>query len=90
MFQTWISEIKCSRHKSKGNGSLVTAWKTSSGFLDFVFHVGYQGFEFPRSIRRLFAKSAIHRSWFSGFTGLGILSITELMQAHDLDEEINF
>lgn len=90
MFLTWISAMKCSRHKSNGNRSLVTACKTSSGFLDFAFHVGYQGFVFPRSIRRLFAKSAIHRAWFSGFTGLGILSITELMQAHDMDEEIKF
>lgn len=45
---------------------------------EFLFHLGYQGFAFPRWIRKVMAKSEYHKAWLSGFTGLGILSITEL------------
>jgi hypothetical protein len=57
---------------------LQTAWQTAANFKDFVFHLGYQGFEPPRCLRKIFARTELHRTWFGGFTGLAILSIDEL------------
>lgn len=47
-------------------------------FEKFVFHLGYQGWQVPRLVRKIFARSGLHRAWLSGFTGLGVLSIDEL------------
>lgn len=62
---------------------LLIALNTSSGFYDFVFHLGYQQFVVPRWLRKFLAKTKLHRSWFSGFTGLGILSIIEITRAEE-------
>lgn len=75
-------KTKNQTHKPNYNRLLV-AYKTSGGFYDFVFHLGYQQFVFPRWFRKLVARSELHRAWFSGFTGLGILSVLELKQSDD-------
>lgn len=49
----------------------VTAYRTSTGIYDFVFHLGYQGIIVPKMIRRLFVKTELHRAWLSGYTGIG-------------------
>ena len=56
---------------------------------DFIFFLGYQGVLIPRSIRRMFAKSNIHKAWLAGFYGGGILSVmdrydTEFIQPEDI------
>lgn len=56
---------------------LNCAFNTSHNLTEFFFHVGYQGFSLPKSLRSLFAKSKWHRAWHSGFFGGGILSIIE-------------
>jgi hypothetical protein len=54
-----------------------TAFSTCSGFLDFIFHIGYQGFLLPAWFRKLFAKTEIHRAWLSGYYGGGIVGVIE-------------
>jgi hypothetical protein len=44
---------------------------------EFVFHLGYQQFYPPRFLRRMFARSTLHRAWLSGYTGAGILTVLE-------------
>jgi hypothetical protein len=56
---------------------LKMAFFTSSGFLGFVFHLGYQNFVLPRWCRKSFPKSDIHKTWFSGYYGGGITSVLE-------------
>lgn len=61
--------------------ALLQASKHSSSTNELVFHLGYQGWVAPRAVRKAIARSSIHRAWLSGFTGLGILSISELKQS---------
>ena len=56
---------------------IKTAFSTCSGFMDFMFHIGYQGFLLPIWFRKLFAKTEIHRSWLSGFYGGGVVGVLE-------------
>lgn len=42
-----------------------------------MFHLGYQRFALPIWFRKLFAKTAIHREWLSGFYGGGIIGVLE-------------
>lgn len=56
---------------------LVMAYSISNGFFDFILHLGYQGFVLPKWFRKSFSKSKIHKNWFQGFYGYGILSILE-------------
>ena len=76
-------KIKPNSIKPKHNRFLM-AYNTSSGFYDLVFHLGYQGCVMPRVARKVLAKPRLHRAWFSGFTGLGILSIVELTKPLDM------
>ena len=57
---------------------LAMAYRNAVSINDFAFHVGYQLFVVPRCVRKVLAKTALHRSWLSGFTGLGIAPIMEL------------
>jgi hypothetical protein len=59
---------------------LRVAYFTSTGFLDFVFHIGYQGLTLLIWLRRLFARTRLHKSWLSGFYGGGIIGIEERQQ----------
>ena len=80
--------MKINTHPKKPKyNRFAMAFNTSRGFYDLIFHLGYQGFIAPRWARKLFAKSQIHRAWFSGFTGLGILSIADLTA--ESEPEIN-
>jgi hypothetical protein len=63
---------------------LSSAYSTSKNFLDFVFMLGYQGFILPKWFRKAFPKSIIHRNWFSGYTGAGILKILERTKVDDI------
>jgi len=54
-----------------------TAFSTCSGFMDFMFHIGYQGISLPIWFRKFFAKTKMHRAWFSGFYGGGIVGVLE-------------
>lgn len=56
---------------------LKVAYSTCTGLMDFVFHIGYQGFLLPVWFRKLFAKTAIHKAWLSGFYGGGIMGVLE-------------
>ncbi|QFT57076.1 hypothetical protein [Microbulbifer sp. THAF38] len=44
---------------------------------EFAFHLGYIGIGLPRKFRKVFAKSKIHRSWFSSYTGAAIANVVE-------------
>jgi len=50
-------------------GHLRLALRTAQSPLDFVFHLGYQQFVFPRWFRRVFAKGRVHRAWMDGYHG---------------------
>jgi hypothetical protein len=63
---------------------LSSAYSTSQNFLGFVFMLGYQGFILPKWFRKTFPKSKIHRDWFSGYTGSGILKILERTKVDDI------
>ena len=41
----------------------------SNAFLHWVYLLGYGGWYCPRSIRRIVARTEIHRAWFLGSTG---------------------
>lgn len=41
----------------------------SDAFLLRVYLAGYRGRVMPRWLRRIAARSALHRAWLSGFTG---------------------
>ena len=41
----------------------------SNAFLHQVYLLGYGGWKCPRSIRRMVARTGIHRAWFLGWTG---------------------
>jgi len=66
------------KHTMSTSYQIKAAFPFRSSVYEFMFHLGYQGLEFPRWIRKLLAKTKIHKAWFSGFTGLGILSIMEI------------
>lgn len=34
----------------------------ASGTLDYLFHIGYQGYVFPRRIRKFLARSKLHKA----------------------------
>jgi hypothetical protein len=53
------------------------AFHTSNGITEFAFHLGYQQFFVPKMLRRLLAKTALHRAWHSGYYGGGILGILD-------------
>ena len=53
------------------------AFSTCSGFMDFIFHIGYQGFLLPVWFRKFFAKTDMHRAWLSGYYGGGIIGVLE-------------
>ena len=57
--------------------AIFRAISTCNGPTDFVFHLGYQGMEIPRPLRRLLAKSSFHQAWLSGFYGGGICKVLE-------------
>jgi hypothetical protein len=57
-----------------------TAFKTSRSIKQFIFLLGYQQILFPRSLRKLVAKSSYHHAWHSGYYGGGILGILERFQ----------
>lgn len=81
------------RNRSMRRTSLTHAIRQAlqhrSSIDEFTFHMGYQGVYFPRLIRRVFARTKLHRSWLSGYTGLGILSIIELTMPVN-DEEVRY
>jgi hypothetical protein len=56
---------------------LKLIYSTSSGFLDVFFHIGYQGLLLPLWFRRLFAKTGMHKHWFAGYYGGGILGVLD-------------
>ena len=62
---------------------LLMAFKRCSGINDLAFHLGYQQILIPRPVRKVLAKTNLHRSWLSGFTGLGICSIVELTKSNE-------
>jgi len=65
------------------------AFSTSTTFVDFVFHLGYQQIMFPTWLRKLFAKSILHKAWLSGFYGGGILGVLEREKFNE-DESIKY
>lgn len=70
MKRSILSRIKC-------------AFNTANNTTEFIFHLGYQGLAFPRSVRKVVAKSKWHQAWHSGYFGGGILSILERHQIND-------
>lgn len=56
----------------------MMAKRTACSVPDFFFHLGYQQFTLPRMVRRLFARTELHRAWLSGYTGLWCCSIVEM------------
>jgi len=56
---------------------LRLALQHRSSLLEFIFHLGYQGFVPPRLVRKAIARTTWHRAWQSGYTGAGILSVLE-------------
>lgn len=61
-------------------------FQTSDSFHEYVFHVGYQHFELPRWFRRLIAGTECHRAWYLGFSGAGIMNVSERWA---LDDDID-
>jgi hypothetical protein len=53
------------------------AFSTSKGVTEFAFHLGYQQFCVPKILRRLLAKTVLHRAWHSGYHGGGILGVLD-------------
>ena len=56
---------------------LKLCFSCATSLADFFFHLGYQGYELPRFLRRLIAKRILHEAWLSGYTGAGIASVME-------------
>lgn len=67
---------------------IKAAYTTCNGFMSFVFHLGYQGFSLPLWSRKVFAKTVIHKAWFSGFYGRGIMKVFD--RHNDTSELINY
>jgi hypothetical protein len=75
----WLQRLKTAITTSKGNP------------LHFVFHLGYQGFVIPRSVRWAFRKTEWHRAWFVGYTGLFIGAVLERQLEEDFtDDHVDF
>jgi hypothetical protein len=64
------------------------AYSTSTGFMGFIFHTGYQGLLMPVWFRKLFARTAIHKTWLSGFYGGGVMKVLE--RHKDTSEQLNY
>ena len=58
--------------------SLKTAITTARSPQDFVFHLGYQKIEVPRTVRWHLRRTQWHRAWLGGYTGLGVKDIPEI------------
>lgn len=67
---------------------LKMAFSTCTGGMGFLFHFGYQGLQLPVWFRRVFAKTAMHKAWLSGFYGGGIMGVLE--RHKDTSELINY
>ena len=52
---------------------------------DFFFHIGYKQIVLPRRMRKLMARSEMHRAWLSGFTGAWFAGVLEREEAWRLD-----
>ena len=51
------------------------AIRTAVSVPDFFFHLGYQQIVIPRVVRRLIARTELHRAWLSGFYGLWLCPV---------------
>lgn len=60
---------------------LVQSLRLSGGSLsEFAFQLGYVGFQAPKLLRKIGAKSRFHASWLSGYYGGGICGIMDRQQ----------
>ncbi len=86
----WKLEVRLAfctiKRKYKNNklSACLHACKMASGkekvrefWIDLAFHLGYQGIELPKTLRRYNARNEFHLAWLSGFYGGAILKVLE-------------
>jgi len=65
---------------------ILTAYNTANGFYEFIWHIGYQHIELPRTLRRALAGTDFHRAWIGGYHFQPPANIRDNLHLDELDE----